>query len=150
MRFTTVARDAAANAVVDLIDAASPGAPGTLEIYSGPRPVSAITAPSGSNTLLATLTFSATAYGDSGAAGGNSAGTVVADTITPATTGVIGGLDATWFRILDGNGVVVMDGTILKTGVSGTADMRLDDIRFVTGATVSISLSSLTMLSTCP
>lgn len=149
MRYATIARDAAADAVVVLIDAAGIGLPGKLEIYSGSRPTTADTAPGGANTKLATLTFSFPAFGAAGAAGGNTAGTTVAATITAATTGVIGGLTATWFRLLDGNNNVVMDGTILPTGSAGTADMYVDDVTFVTGATVSCSLGSITVLAAC-
>ena len=149
MRYGTIARDAAANAVVALIDAAGAGLPGRMEIYSGTRPVTPNTAPSGTNTKLATLGFSFPAFGAAGSAGGNAAGTSVAASITAASTGVIGGLTASWFRLLDGNGTLVMDGTILVSGSLAAADMYVDDVTFVSGATVSCSLGSITVLASC-
>ena len=56
-RLTNAAASAAADAVVDRIDT---GGAGTIKIYTGTIPTDADTAV-GAQTLLATLTFSATA-----------------------------------------------------------------------------------------
>jgi hypothetical protein len=57
---STAARDAACDAIVDLIDS---GGTGTIQIRDGAQPASPNDVASG--TLLATLTFSATAFGAS-------------------------------------------------------------------------------------
>src|SRR5215216_7185714 len=97
---TTAARNAAADAVVDLVDV---GGAGSLRIYSGTMPTDANTALSG-NTLLAQLTMSATAFG-SAAAGVATAAAITQDSSADATG------TATFFRILSGGATVVMQGS---------------------------------------
>lgn len=122
---TTAAQNAAADAVVDLVDV---GGAGSLRIYSGTAPATANAALSG-NTLLAQLAMSATAFG-SAAAGVATAAAITQDSSADATG------TATFFRILAGNGTtVVMQGEV---GTSG-ADLNLNSVAISSGAAVSVS-----------
>lgn len=122
---------AAANAVVDLIDAGA-GA-GTIQIRSGTRPATADTAATG--TLLATLTFSDPAFGNATTAGVATASAITADS-SADNTGT-----ASWARILDSNSNPVMD---ISVGTSG-AELNLDSVSIVAGGTVSVTSFTVTM-----
>jgi hypothetical protein len=113
---------------------------GTVKIYAGSQPTDANTAVSG-QTLLATLTFSATAFGSSAASGTTPSrkATATANAITDDTSADATGT-ATWFRVLKSNGTtVVMDGSV---GTSG-ADMNLATTSLVAGEDVSITSFTL-------
>jgi hypothetical protein len=124
---TNAAASAAADAVVDLIDV---GGAGTIKVYTGTIPTDANTAV-GAQTLLATLTFSATAFGAA------SNGVATASAITSDTSADATGT-AAWARIASGGGTTVMDVTV---GTSGE-DLNFNTVSFVAGAT--IALTSLT------
>jgi hypothetical protein len=129
---TNAARDAAANAVTALCNN------GRLRIYSGTPPANANTALSG-NTLLAELTFGATAFGaaSSGVATANAIG---ADTSADATGA------PSFFRAFQSDGTsVVFQGTAAASG----ADLNLTGLSggdIVVGANVSVT--SLTFTQT--
>ena len=129
LRLATSARNAAADAIVDLVDAGA-GA-GTLRIYTGAQPATPNTAASG--TLLATVTLADPAYG--AAATG-----VVTLTDPGAVTGVADGT-AGWFRVYDSNSNAVFDGAC---GTSG-AELNLNTTTISTGVTVDITGGTLTM-----
>ena len=123
-RLTNAAASAAADAVVDRIDA---GGAGTIKIYDGTIPTNADTAV-GAQVLLATLTFSATAFG-AASNGVATAAAITSDTSADATS------TATWARIASGAGTTQMDVTV---GTSGD-DINFNTVAFVAGATVSIT-----------
>lgn len=104
---------------------------GKLRIYSGTQPATADTALSG-NTLLAELTFGATAFG-SGTAGVFSANAITADS-SADNTGT-----PSFFRAFDSDGTTVeFDGT---AGASG-CDLNLSGLvggQIIQGGTVSVS-----------
>jgi len=111
--------NAAANAACALCNS------GYINIYSGTQPANANTGLSG-NTLLAQLTFGATAFGAA------AAGVATANAITSGTAGNTG--TATWFRALETNGsTVVFDGSC----GTATADMILGTTSIVAGAVVA-------------
>jgi hypothetical protein len=124
---TNAAASAAADAVVDLLDV---GGAGTIKVYTGTIPTDANTA-IGAQVLLATLTFSATAFGAA------SNGVATASAITSDTSADATGT-AAWARIASGGGTTVMDVTV---GTSGE-DLNFNTVSFVAGAT--IALTSLT------
>ena len=124
------ARNAACNALVDLIDAAGAG---TLKIYTATQPAGPGTAIS-DQTILATLTFSATAFGNA------AAGVATADTITSDTSVDASGT-AAWFRIATGAATAIFDGSI---GTSG-CDINFDSVTFVAGGTAAISALTITV-----
>ena len=134
LRIATTSRDAACNAIVDLIDAGA-GA-GLLKIRTGGQPANPQTAATG--TLLAVLTFSDPAFGasSSGVATANS----IADETSVLATGTAG-----WARILDSDDVdptdAVMDMDIGQA--SGTLDF--DNTSFVIGGTAAISSMTVTV-----
>jgi hypothetical protein len=101
---------------------------GTLKLYAATEP-----AEDGSitQTLLVTLTFSATAFGSS------SGGTATANSITSGTAVATG--TASFFAMCESGGSVVGTGVV---GTSG-ADLNLNTTSIVTGAPVSVSSFTL-------
>lgn len=130
MKISTAARNAACNAIVDLIDAGA-GA-GTLTIRTGSPPTNVADADSG--TLLATLTFSDPAFGNA-ATGVATASSITSDTNVDAT-GTAG-----HFRIKDSDSNTILQGTV---GTSG-ADINFDSVSFVAGGTAAISSLTVTV-----
>jgi hypothetical protein len=127
---------AVAKAMCDtLVDAIDVGGAGTLAIRSGTRPATTDTAVTG--TLLATLTFSATAFG---AATTASPSVATAAAITSDSSADNTGT-ATWFRIFTGSGTAIADGNV---GTSGE-DLNLNTVSIVAGAVVSISAGTISM-----
>lgn len=100
---------------------------GTISIYTGAQPSDPSQAATG--TLLVTISFAKPAlttadqFGSSGLAGG------AAISQTVAATGTAG-----WFRVADGSGNALMDGSCGSSG----ADLNFDNISFVAGATCRI------------
>jgi hypothetical protein len=131
LRLSTTARNAAANAIVDLIDAGA-GA-GLLRIYTGLMPATPQTAVT-DQTLLATLTFSDPAFGDA------ASGVVTAAAITEDSTADANGI-ATWARVVDSTGNAVMD---MDVGVAG-AVLVLNTTNILAGAIVRVISATLTM-----
>lgn len=123
-RISTEMRDAACNAVVDLLDA---GTTPTLKIYTGSQPASAEDAATG--TLLATFNLDGTA-----AFGASSSGTATLD-VSPAisTTGAATGT-AGWFRAADSSDTNRIDGSVGQ----GSGDLSLDNTSIVSGQTVNL------------
>lgn len=133
-RLTNAAASAAADAVVDLIDAGA--AAGTIKIYTGTIPTDANTA-IGAQVLLATLTCSDPAFGAA------SNGVATASAITSDSSADATGT-AAWARVADSNGVTVMD---LTVGTSGE-DINFNTVSFVTGAVIAISSLTYTQPKT--
>jgi hypothetical protein len=131
-KISTAARDAACNAIVDLVDAGS-GA-GTIKVYTGAAPTNPGDAASG--TLLGTLTCSDPAFGAS------STGTATASAITSDTSADNSGT-AGYFRILDSDATVVMQGTAGLTG--DTPNLVFDNATIVAGGTIAITALTVTV-----
>lgn len=122
------AANAAANAVTVLCNS------GFLQIYTGTQPANANTAIT-TQTLLAKLTFGATAFGTA------AAGVATANAIGSASASATG--TASWFRVLKSDDTtVVFDGSV---GTSG-CDLNLNSTSISSGATVSVT--SLTYTQT--
>lgn len=138
VRISAGARNAACDAIVDLVDGGS-GA-GKLRVYTGSQPATPATAPSG--TLLLEYTLSDPAFG--------SAATGVATLdVTPAvtTTGLAAGT-AGWFRLVDsteaaGSGLGVIDGSVTASG--GGGDLQLSTTTVSVGLSVDITSMTVTM-----
>lgn len=125
IRLATAARNAAADAVVDLIDGGA-GA-GTLKIYTGSVAANPNTTPSG--TLLATVTFADPAFG--------AASTGVATATNPDAVTGSGDGTAGCFLVEDSTGANVFDGTVTATG--GGGDLELSTTTISTGVSVDIT-----------
>lgn len=111
---------------------------GTLKIYSDAAPKDPDSAFTG--TLLATLTFSTTAFGAASVSGAfpSKTVTVSANSITSGTAAA--GTAASF-------GLFTSGGTLFATGSVGTsgADLNLNSTAFSAGATVSVSAFQLTL-----
>jgi hypothetical protein len=123
---------AAVNAFTALLNS------GFIKIYSGAQPALNAAA---SGTLLATMTFSATAFPTSVAAGGTV--TATANAITSGTAGNTAA--AGYFALVKSD-----NSTIVATGSVGTsgADLNLNTLSITSGNTVSCSSFLITMLET--
>lgn len=127
---SAAARSAAADAIAALVDAGAAG--GTLQIRSGAQPAGPDAAATG--TLLAELTLAATAFGASSAGVATLAG-------TPLSVTAVADGTASWFRILDSNGVAVLDGGV---GIS-SSDLIVNTTTVATGLDVEITEGTITM-----
>jgi hypothetical protein len=134
IRISTAARNAAANAAVDLLDGGSGAA--KIRIYSGTQPAGPDTA-IGAQVLLAELTCSDPAF----AAAATGVKTLD-NTPVPSTTGLAAGT-AAWFRAVDSANVAVLDGSVTATG--GGGDMLLNTTTISVGVAVEITAGSITM-----
>lgn len=126
----TTARNAMADACVDLIDAGA-GA-GTIAVRTGTQPANPQTGATG--TLLLTFTLNDPAFG---AASNGVATLSVSPTIS--TTGITDGT-AGWFRVFDSNNNPVFDGAC---GTSGS-QLNLSTLTVSTGLTVTITSGTFT------
>jgi len=138
LSISVAARNAACDAIVDLIDGGS-GA-GVIRIYTGTKPATPATSPTG--TLLAEFTCSDPAFGAA------STGVATLD-VTPALTdtGIAAGT-AGYFRICDsteaaGTGLGVIDGTVTATG--GGGDLTLNSTTISVGVAVEVTSGTITM-----
>jgi hypothetical protein len=134
---TTTAANAAADAVVDLLDAGDSAA--QLRIYDGTPPANAGAALS-SNTLLASLTMSDPAFGAASNAVAT-ASAISSDTSADATG------TATFFRlgsVNSGTFTAVVQGNV---GTSG-ADLNLSSVSITAGGTVAVSALTYTQSGT--
>lgn len=132
IKISTAARNAAADAIVDLLDGGASF--GKIRVYDGTQPAGPGTAIS-TQTLLAEFTLADPAYG--------AASTGVTDLdATPVltATGVAAGV-ASWFRALDSNNLAVLDGS---AGTSGT-DMIMNTATVSVGLALEITAGQLTM-----
>lgn len=132
-RITNAVASAACDAVVDSMDT---GGAGTLRIYAGTIPTDADTAISG-QTVLSEHTLSATAFG-AASNGVATAAAIGSDTSANATG------TAAFFRITNGSGTTIMDGTV----DTATADLIVNTTAFVSGANVDINSFTVTMPKT--
>lgn len=114
---TTAARDAAVNAVVDLLDAGATDANGDLVIMTS------------GDVEVATLGLSNPAFGNS------ATGTATANAISDDTNATGG--TAALHKMQDRNNTEVWRGTV--TGSGGGGDLELSSVTIGAGDTVSIS-----------
>ena len=138
IHLATAVQNAAANAIVDLIDVGSTNSAGEIWIYDGTIPANANTAIS-TQQKVCTLTFSSTAFGAA------SSGVVTAAAITDGTASVSGGgsATATWARIVDKDEATIMDVDVGETA----ATLILNTTTIVDGATITVSAGTFTMPS---
>lgn len=121
---TTAARNAACNAVVDLIDVGTTDANGDIVIMTS------------SDVEVATLAFANPAFG-AAATGVATANAIAAD--TTATGGT-----AARFKFQDRNNTEVLRGNVATSG----SDLNLSSLNIGAGDTISISSFTVTMPAT--
>ena len=110
---------------------------GTIQVYSGSQP----SVDGGlSGTLLATLTFGATAFANAAASG--SGGSAAANTITSGNAGNTG--TAGYFALVTSGSATVGTGSV---GTSG-ADLNFNTLSIVSGAVVACTAFSVTQAQT--
>ena len=110
---------------------------GFIEVYTGSQPS---VDGSLSGTLLATMTFGATAFANATASG--SGGSAAANTITGGTAGNAG--TAGYFALVTSGSATVGTGSV---GTSG-ADLNFNTLSIVAGAIVSCTSFTVTMPQT--
>jgi len=128
----TSARNAACDAIVDLVDVGTPN--GYIQIRSGAPPTNPGDANSG--TLLATCPMAATAFG-AASSGVATAASITSDTSADASA------DAGHFRVFDGNDVCIFQGTAGES--ADTPNMVFDEKSIVAGGTVAVTAMTLTV-----
>lgn len=128
---------AACDAIVDRIDLGA--AAGKLRIYSGTAPADADAALSG-NTLLAELVLSDPAFGAAADLnpGARATANAIADDTAADATGT-----ASFFRIVDSDGTVIMQGDVTATGGGGT--LQLATVSIVANAVVKVTSLTFTV-----
>jgi hypothetical protein len=134
-QLSTASKNAACNAVVDSLDGGS--AAGTIKVYDGSQPADANTAIT-TQTLLATFTLSATAFGSASSGVATLAGVPLSATAVATGT-------ATWFRAASGGtggAGTVFDGNV----ATSSADLTLNTTSITSGNTVQITSGTVT----CP
>lgn len=122
MKISTAARNAACDAIVDLVDAGTP--PGYLQIRTGSAPANPAAANTG--TLLVTITLANPAFGSAATGVATLAG------VSPATAVADG--TAEHFRLFNNADTCILQGTC---GTSG--ELVIDDAAIVDGGTVTVS-----------
>ena len=132
---TKATGQAALDAIVDRLDA---GGAGTIKFYTTAQAATADTATSG-QTLLATLTYSATAYG----AASNADPTVATAAAITSDSGADATNTVAWARHASGGGTTIFD---CSAGASsGTFDIEFNTDAFVTGAVIAMSALTVTL-----
>jgi len=134
VKLSTQARNAANDAVVDLIDLGSAVSKGYIEIRDGLIPTSPLSEATGK--LLAKLELSRPAFKNS--ADGKALANVINNDIQIDNTGV-----ASWFRIYNRDNIPVIDGTVSVIG--GDGDIQFDKVDFFAGGVVAIMSLSVAM-----
>lgn len=129
-RISTAARDAAVNAVVDLVDVGTTNAEGRLRIYTGTQPATANDT-IGTSTLLVEILLAAPA-----AYGASSSGSA-ALLSTPRSAAAVAAGTAGWFRVVNRNAVGVFDGAV--TGTGGGGELELDNTSIASAQTVNVN-----------
>lgn len=128
---------AAANAIADLVDGGV-GSNGLMEVRSGTVPASLADADTG--TMLASISFNATAFADAinAAPGGRVSVNGVPISATATATGI-----ATYFRVKNKAGIVVIQGRCGVTGSGEHAIINRTDI--TSGGEVILNSLNMTM-----
>lgn len=134
---SNAAARAALDAVVDLIDGGASA--GTVIIYAGTEPADA-DASIGAATTLATITLADPAFGNST---DDTPGAIAAANSLPVSATASATGTASFFRVLDSDANVIMQGDV--TATAGGGDMEINTVSVVSGATVRITAFNATM-----
>jgi len=124
MELSSLAAIAAANAVADLTDAGA--GTQTLVVYAGTKPASADTA---LTDQVALITFNLPEPAFAEAADDGTQAKAVLNAVAPVEAAATG--TASFFRIINGNGAVLIQGTC--SGTSGSGDVKLNSTAIQAG-----------------
>jgi hypothetical protein len=141
-RLPNASQQAAADAVVDLIDVGTGETEGKLRIYSGTQPADADSAAVG--TLLCEIDLAQPAFGAA-----NTSGTATLLGVPLSGVGTAGastGTAAASFRIVDRDDATVFDGAV--TGSGGGGELELDNVSIAEAQAVSITALTYTQPAT--
>lgn len=128
INLSTIAQNAAGNAIVELIDDGTDLPSGYVEIWAGDKPATPQATATG--TLLASCQFSNPAFASFN--NGKSISNPISQDTAIANSGT-----ARWFRVYNRDSKVVFDGDI---GVTGSGkEIEFDTINFVKGGTITIA-----------
>mgnify|MGYP007088349662 CR=1 FL=1 len=133
-RISFLAAVAMCDTLVDRFDVGAGTA--VLQIYEGAMPATINDAPLGN--VLVEFALPNPSFGD--AAVSATGGTAVAEDIAPVPALTSG--EASWFRILDADGVPQLDGDVSVAG--GTGQLQLTSLTVVEAVDVSVYLLSIT------
>jgi len=136
VRLSAVAAIAACNAINRLLDMSD--TPGSLVVYDGARPANVDTAIS---TQKALVTFVLPNPAFNNAVDTTNGGHATAGAVTPVKAAQTG--TATFFRIFDGDGVAVFDGTVTDT--TGNGDLKLSSTAVIKDIDVTVVSLTTTM-----
>ena len=125
---STAAKDAACNAVVDLIDLGATDATGDVTINADNAGVP--------GAALVTINLQNPAFGNSANGTASAAGLPLSGTVATAGT-------AAWFVVRDRNNAEVFHGTVTATG--GGGDMTISSTTLAANDTVQINTFDVTM-----
>lgn len=124
---STIAKDAACNSIVDLLDNGSTNPNATIELRTGEQPSSILGSATG--TLLGTAQLSLPAFGDS------SDGSATSNDISDIE--IVAAGTPTWCRFYDRDENAIFDASV---GLDGSgADIQLDNVNFVLGGSARIT-----------
>jgi hypothetical protein len=123
---TPAARDAACNAIVDLLDAGSP--PGNMIIT---------TVSGGTGTTLATITLANPAFGASSTGTATAGGVPLSDTSADATGTAAG------FALRNAAGTAVISGSVDVAG--NNPDIDIDNVSITAGQTINLTALTVTV-----
>lgn len=135
IHISNAARSAAANAAVDLVDAGAGSA--VLRLYTGAQPAGPDTAV-GAQVLLASIPLPEPAFTLTAPGVKTLQGVPLSDTADASGT-------ASWFRIVDGAGAAVIDGSAGEAADTPVPNLVLDTKVLTAGLTVQVNSGTLTM-----
>lgn len=136
LRIANEAAIAAAEAVADLVDAGATAS--KLIIYGGAAPAEPNVA-IGAQPKLVEFDLPDPAFG--AGADTNPGGTVTLNAVTPVQALATG--TATFFRLVNGDGLVVGQGTVTDT--TGNGDLKLSSTSIISGIDVTVVSGTVTM-----
>lgn len=128
LTLSVAARNAACDAVVDLIDVGATDATGDLTINAD-----SAGAP---GTVLATVNLQNPAFGNAASGTATAAGLPLSGTVTTSGT-------AAWFVVRDRDNTEVFRGTVTATG--GGGDMEISNTALTANETVQVNTFDVTM-----
>lgn len=137
-RLPNASQQAAADAVVDLVDVGTTNTEGKLRIYSGAQPADADSAAGGD--LLCEIDLQDPAFGAAASTGtATLLGVPLSGTGTAAAST---GTNAQSFRVVDQDEGTVFDGAV--TGTGGGGELELDNVSIATDQTVTVTALTYT------